>query len=137
MSVIKIIMTATITIGLDADNKELLFYISFLQAIIDKNIKQEEAWKNRTREKKKKKTVDEVVEEIELDIQIERHNIEDANIEIENLELKRSELEKLEASKKDKFDDKTLTDIVKAVKKVKIARKKGAVLPVASGASLI
>lgn len=111
-------MTGTITIGLHSDNEELEFYISILQILIDKNIKQEEEWKNKVREQRKKKTVEEIIEEIQNEIKMELDNIQDANIEIENLELKRFEVEKLE---KEKFDDKELKEIVK---KVKVVRRK-------------
>ena len=111
-------MTASLTIGLDCDNEELQFYITLLQGLIEKNNIKEAQWKNHVRDRKKKKTIEEIIEEIEEDIGMERNNIIDSNIEIENLELKRSELEKLE---KDKFDDKVLKEIVK---KVKVVRKK-------------
>lgn len=109
-------MTASLTIELDCDNEELQFYINILQGLVEKNNIQEAQWKNK---RKKKKTVDEIIEEIEDNLMTERTNIIDANVEIENLELKRSEVEKLESKKI--VDDQVLKEIVK---KVKVVRKK-------------
>jgi len=87
---------STITVRLDGDNEELLLAVKIIQSIIDKNDAEKKQWETERKTRKKKKTVDELIQEIEDEIRFERDTITDSNIEIENLELKRAELEKYE-----------------------------------------
>jgi hypothetical protein len=109
---------STITVRLDGDNEELIFAVKIIQSIIDKNDTEKKQWEIERKQRKKKKTVDEVIQEIEDDIKYERDSIVDSNIEIENLELKRAELEKYEKQTEH-------TDVIrKAVKAIKTKRVK-------------
>ena len=109
---------STITVRLDGDNEELILAIKIIQSIIDKNDAEKKQWESERKQRKKKKTIDEVIQEIEEEIKYERDSITDSNIEIENLELKRAELEK-----HDKQGEHT--DVIKkAVKAIKTKREK-------------
>lgn len=115
----------TITIELsNADNEELLHVVSILNGVIESNNKKEEEWKN-TRNRKKKKTVDELIQEIDEEIDMERNSIIDSNIEIENLENKRKELEKLEENP----TPAVIKKIVKPVKKKKPIQDEQLIIP--------
>ena len=104
---------STITVNLDGDNEELIFAIKIIQSTIDKNDAQKKQWENQKNHRRKKKTIDELIQEIEEEIKYENDSIVDSNIEIQNLELKRAELEKRE------------TDVIKkAVKAIKTKREK-------------
>ena len=104
---------STITINLDGDNEQLMFAIKIIQSIIDKNDEQRKQWESRKNNRRKKKTIDELIQEIEKEIKYENDSIIDSNVEIQNLELKRAELEKRE------------TDVIKkAVKAIKTKREK-------------
>lgn len=109
---------STITVRLDGDDEELILAIKIIQSIVDKNEAERQKWQQERKEKRKKKTVDELIAEIEEDIKCERDSIIDSNIEIENLELKRVELEKYEKQSEE-------TDVIKkAVKAIKNKREK-------------
>ena len=88
---------STITINLDGDNEQLMFAIKIIQSIIDKNDEQRKQWESRKNNRRKKKTIDELIQEIEKEIKYENDSIIDSNVEIQNLELKRAELEKRES----------------------------------------
>lgn len=106
---------STITVRLDGDDEELILAVKIIQSIIDKNEADRIKYQQERKEKRKKKTVDELIAEIEDEIKYERDSIVDSNIEIENLELKRAELEK--------YDDKR--DVIKkAVIAIKKKREK-------------
>lgn len=108
---------STITVRLDGDDEELKFAIKIIQSIIDKNEADKKQWEVEKKQRRKKKTVDELIQEIEEDIKCEMDTITDSNIEIQNLELKRAELEKYE----EQPDAKTVKVIKKKKeKKVKI-----------------
>jgi len=107
---------STITVRLDGDNEELILAVKIIQSIIDKNDTEKKQWETERKTRKKKKTVDELIQEIEEEIKYEMDSITDSNIEIQNLELKRAELEKY-----DKQAEQTdaITKAVKAIKKKK------------------
>jgi len=107
---------STITVRLDGDNEELILAVKIIQSIIDKNDAEKKQWETERKTRKKKKTVDELIQEIEEEIKYEMDSITDSNIEIQNLELKRAELEKY-----DKQAEQTdaITKAVKAIKKKK------------------
>lgn len=109
----------SLTIDLESDNADLLFYIGIIQSVIKQNQDKDIAWALERKQKRKKKTVEEIITEIEEDIDMERDNITDANIEIQNLELKRSEVEKLEPKNPVDYDA-----LIQKVKKIKIVKKK-------------
>jgi len=109
---------STITVRLDGDNEELILAVKIIQSIIDKNDAEKEQWEIQKKQRRKKKTVDELIEEIEEDIKYEMNNITDSNIEIQNLEMKRTELEKY-----DKQQEQTDT-ILKAVKAIRKKKEK-------------
>lgn len=111
-------MSASITIDLNSDNDELLFYINILQTVIDKNNKDKERWDNERRERRKKKTKEEILKEIDDELEMEKINIQDSNTEISNLELKRKELESMSDTKPEK-----------PFKKVKPIKKKVSINP--------
>jgi len=108
---------STITVRLDGDNDELMFALKIIQSIIDKNDAEKKQWESERKQRRKKKTVDELIQEIEDDIKCEMDTITDSNIEIENLEMKRAELEKY-----DKRQEQT-DAIAKDVKAIKKRRK--------------
>ncbi len=64
-------MSASITSDLNSDNDELLFYINILQTVIDKNNKDKERWDNERRERRKKKTKEEILKEIDDELEME------------------------------------------------------------------
>jgi hypothetical protein len=109
---------STITVRLDGDNEELILAVKIIQSIIDKNDAEKKQWETERKTRKKKKTVDELIQEIEEDIKYEMDSITDSNIEIQNLELKRAELEKY-----DKRQEQT-DAIAKAVKAIKKKKEK-------------
>lgn len=109
----------SLTIDLESDNADLLFYIGIIQSVIKQNQDKDIAWALERKQKRKKKTVEEIITEIEEDIKMEMDNITDANIEIQNLELKRSEVEKLEPKIPVDYDA-----LIQKVKKIKIVKKK-------------
>lgn len=116
-------MTGSITIPLDSDNEELLYFIGLLQNLIAINTEKELVWTNRNKQIKRKKTVEEIIKEIEDDIQDEIHSITNSNIEIQNLEIKRAELEKKHPKIIKNLNEEVKTKEVKA-KKVRNAKKK-------------
>lgn len=81
------------------DKDEMKSAIIILQLLINKLEEEEKLWEieRKLRKNKKKKTVEELIQEIEEDILYENSCIVDSNIEIQNLELKRVELEKMES----------------------------------------
>lgn len=83
---------SSITISLDACIEDMEKVVLFLNGLIEKQKLEEEEWKNK---RTKKKTVQEVLEEIKEDIEINTNDINNAKVEIENLELKRTELLKV------------------------------------------
>jgi len=109
---------STITVRLDGDNEELILAVKIIQSIIDKNDAEKEQWEIQKKQRRKKKTVDELIEEIEEDIKYEMNSITDSNIEIQNLEMKRTELEKY-----DKQQEQT-DAILKAVKGIRKKKEK-------------
>jgi hypothetical protein len=86
---------SSLTVNLN-DIDELKLALTIIQTQIDKSEAETKQWEIERKQRKKKKTVDELIQEIEEDIKYERDSIIDSNIEIENLELKREELEKHE-----------------------------------------
>jgi len=123
---IKKIMTGSITIPLDSDNEELLYFIGLLQNLIAINTQKELVWTNR--KIKHKKTVEEIIKEIEDDIQDEIHSITNSNIEIQNLEIKRAELGKKHPKIIKNLNEEVKTKEVKTkevkAKKVRNVKKK-------------
>ena len=104
---------SSIKIKLDDDNEELILAVKIIQSIIDKNDAQNKQWELKRNQRKKKKTIDELIQEIREEIKYQNDSIIDSNVEIQNLELKRAELEKRE------------TDVIKkAVKAIKTKREK-------------
>ena len=86
---------SSLTVNL-SDIDELKLALTIIQTQIDKSEAETKQWEIERKQRKKKKTVEQIIEEIEEDIKYERDSIIDSNIEIENLELKREELEKHE-----------------------------------------
>jgi len=86
---------SSLTVNLN-DVDELKLSLTIIQTQIDKSEAETKQWEIERKQRKKKKTVEQIIEEIEEDIKYERDSIIDSNIEIENLELKREELEKHE-----------------------------------------
>ena len=86
---------SSLTVNLN-DIDELKLALTIIQTQIDKSEAETKQWEIERKQRKKKKTVEQIIEEIEEDIKYERDSIIDSNIEIENLELKREELEKHE-----------------------------------------
>ena len=87
---------SSIKIKLDDDNEELILAVKIIQSIIDKNDAQNKQWELKRNQRKKKKTIDELIQEIREEIKYQNDSIIDSNVEIQNLELKKAELEKLE-----------------------------------------
>jgi hypothetical protein len=109
---------STLTVRLDGDDEDLKFAIKIIQSMIDKNEAEKKQWEVERKTRRKKKTVDELIQEIEEEIKYEMDSITDSNIEIQNLELKRAELEKYEKQQEE-------TDAIrKAVKSIKKKREK-------------
>ena len=106
---------SSLTVNL-SDLDELKLALTIIQTQIDKSEAETKQWEIERKQRKKKKTVDELIQEIEEEIKYERDSIIDSNIEIENLELKRVELEKHEKLIEE-------TPVIKSLLKV-IAKKK-------------
>lgn len=121
-------MTGSITIPLDSDNEELLYFIGLLQNLIAINTQKELVWTNRNKQIKHKKTVEEIIKEIDDDIQDEIHSITNSNIEIQNLEIKRAELGKKHPKIIKNLNEEVKTKEVKTkevkAKKVRNVKKK-------------
>jgi sulfur relay (sulfurtransferase) DsrC/TusE family protein len=110
---------SSLTVNL-SDIDELKLALTIIQTQIDKSEAETKQWEIERKQRKKKKTVEQIIEEIEEDIKYERDSIIDSNIEIENLELKREELEKHEKL----FEESpAIRAIVKAIAKKKPQKK--------------
>lgn len=114
---IKIMSSLTVNLS---DIDELKLALTIIQTQIDKSEAETKQWEIERKQRKKKKTVDELIQEIEEEIKYERDSIIDSNIEIENLELKREELEKHEKLLEESPD---IRAIVKAIAKKKPQKK--------------
>ena len=110
---------SSLTVNLN-DVDELKLSLTIIQTQIDKSEAETKQWEIERKQRKKKKTVDELIQEIEEDIKYERDSIIDSNIEIENLELKREELEKHEKLLE---ESPAIRAIVKAIAKKKPQKK--------------
>lgn len=87
------------TIDFHCDNDELKFAIKQIQSIIDENDRIQKQNDDDRKARKKKKTIEELRQEIEDDIDYYKQEIVDNHIEIENLEAKRLELENYDENK--------------------------------------
>lgn len=120
---IKIMSSLTVNLS---DIDELKLALTIIQTQIDKSEAETKQWEIERKQRKKKKTVDELIQEIEEEIKYERDSIIDSNIEIENLELKREELEKHEKLLEESPD---IRAIVKAIAKKKPQKKVTELIP--------
>ena len=110
---------SSLTVNLN-DIDELKLALTIIQTQIDKSEAETKQWEIERKQRKKKKTVEQIIQEIEEDIKYERDSIIDSNIEIENLELKREELEKHEKLLE---ESPAIRAIVKAIAKKKPQKK--------------
>jgi hypothetical protein len=114
---------SSLTVNL-SDLDELKLALTIIQTQIDKSEAETKQWEIERKQRKKKKTVDELIQEIEEEIKYERDSIIDSNIEIENLELKRVELEKHEKLLEESPAIKSLLKVIAKKKQKKVKTDK-------------
>jgi len=84
---------SSLTVNL-SDLDELKLALTIIKTQIDKSESETKQWEMEKIQRKKKKTVEQIIEEIDEDIKYETDSIVDSNIQIENMELKKEELGK-------------------------------------------